>query len=79
MRTFAIITTAPNALVEKVHNRMPAMLTPEAETAWLNTTSAREYLLSLLAPYPASAMRMYEISPRVNRATDDTPELIKAV
>src|SRR5262249_15781037 len=76
MRTFAIITTASNALVEQVHNRMPAMLTPEAEKAWLNTTSSREQVLSLLAPYPASAMHMYEISPRVNRATEDTPELI---
>ena len=79
LRTFAIITTAPNALVEKVHNRMPAMLRREAERAWLDTTTSREHVLSLLAPYPASEMCMYEISPRVNRATEDTPELVKAV
>lgn len=77
LRTFAIITTAPNALVEKVHNRMPAMLTRDAEKAWLDTNSSREHVLSLLAPYPTSEMRMYEISPRVNRTTDDTPELIE--
>ena len=47
--------------------------------AWLDTNSTREHVLTLLAPYPASEMRMYEISPRVNRATEDTPELIKAV
>ena len=79
LRTFAIITTAPNALVEQVHNRMPALLTREAENAWLDTDTPRGHVLSLLAPYPASEMRMYEISPRVNHATEDTPELIKAV
>jgi putative SOS response-associated peptidase YedK len=57
---------------------MPALLTRAVEKVWLDTTS-REHVLSLLAPYPAGEMRMYEISPRVNRATEDTPELIKAV
>ena len=77
--TFAIITTDANALVAQVHNRTPAMLTREAEKAWLDTNTMRDHVLSLLAPYPASEMRMYEISPRVNRATEDTPELIKPV
>jgi len=58
---------------------MPALLTRAAEKVWLDTTTSREHVLSLLAPYPAGEMRMYEISPRVNRATEDTPELIKAV
>ena len=58
---------------------MPAMLTREAEKAWLDTNTTREHVLSLLAPYPANEMPMYEISPRVNRATEDTPELIKPV
>ena len=79
LRTFAVITTASNALVQRVHNRMPAILTREAEKAWLDTNTTRAHVLSLLAPYPAGEMRMYEISPRVNRATEDTPELIRAV
>jgi len=79
LRTFAIITTDSNALVAQVHNRMPALLTREAEQAWLDPKATREHVLSLLAPYPASEMRMYEISPRVNRATEDKPDHIKAV
>src|SRR5262245_55217396 len=79
LRTFAIITTDSNALVAQVHNRMPAMLTREAEKVWLDTNSTREHVLSLLAPYPAGQMCMYEISPRVNRATEDTPDLIRPV
>ncbi len=79
LRTFAIITTDANALVAQVHHRMPAMLTRKAEHVWLDTNTSRDHVLSLLTPYPASEMRIYEISPRVNRATEDTPELIKAV
>lgn len=79
LRTFAIITTDSNALVQQVHNRMPAILTREAEKAWLDTNSTRDHVLSLLAPYPAGEMLMYEISPRVNRATEDTRDLIKPV
>jgi putative SOS response-associated peptidase YedK len=77
--TFALITIASNALVAQVHNRMPVILTREAEPVWLDTNTTREHALSLLTPYPARQMRRYEISPRVNRATEDTPELIKAV
>jgi putative SOS response-associated peptidase YedK len=58
---------------------MPVILAREAEKAWLDINATREHVLSLLAPYLASEMRMYEISPKVNRATEDTPELIKAV
>jgi putative SOS response-associated peptidase YedK len=30
VRTFAILTTAPNALVAPLHDRMPAILAPKA-------------------------------------------------
>jgi putative SOS response-associated peptidase YedK len=38
-----------------------------------------EQLLSLLTPYPAEQMKMYEISSRVNRVIEDVPELIKPI
>jgi putative SOS response-associated peptidase YedK len=79
LRTFAIITTDSNALVAQVHNRMPVILAREAEKAWLDINATRDYVLSLLVPYPAKNMRMYEISPRVNRATEDTPDIIEPV
>src|ERR671918_33096 len=38
-----IITTKPNGVVAKVHNRMPVILPgPEAETAWLDPTLSAE-------------------------------------
>jgi len=35
VRSFAIITTAPNALCAESHNRMPVVLNPESWPAWL--------------------------------------------
>ena len=35
MRSFAIITTTPNELCARLHNRMPMVLKPEAWPVWL--------------------------------------------
>jgi putative SOS response-associated peptidase YedK len=53
VRSFAIITTAPNELCAQLHNRMPAILAPEAWPEWLGEQPADEARLkSLLAPLP---------------------------
>ena len=36
VRTFTIITIAPNGFLETIHNRMPAILKPEDESIWLD-------------------------------------------
>ncbi|HEX6287843.1 MAG TPA: SOS response-associated peptidase [Herpetosiphonaceae bacterium] len=55
--TYTIITTTPNELVEKVHNRMPVMLSPDAEAVWLDPNAADpDRLQALLVPYDASLM-----------------------
>ena len=35
VRSFAIVTTEPNELCAELHDRMPAILAPEAWPAWL--------------------------------------------
>jgi putative SOS response-associated peptidase YedK len=79
VKTFAIITTEANALVGRVQNRMPVILRKETERQWLADDLPPEHVLSLLSPYPAHGMRMYEVSPRVNRTANDAPELITPV
>jgi putative SOS response-associated peptidase YedK len=77
IQTFAIITTESNSLVAEVHNRMPVLLQPDDERVWLGEDTKPERALSVLRPYPAKLMQMYEVSPRVNRATVDQPDLIE--
>jgi putative SOS response-associated peptidase YedK len=79
LKTLAIITTQANPLVSEVHDRMPVILKKEAEKTWIYYDITTEKLYALLHPYPESLMQMYEISTRVNRTTEDSPELIKPV
>jgi putative SOS response-associated peptidase YedK len=75
-----IITTTPNALMESIHNRMPVILTREAEALWLDRrVEDPQALLPLLAPYPAEAMDAYVVSPLVNSPRNDTSACIEPV
>jgi putative SOS response-associated peptidase YedK len=77
VRSCAIVTTPPNALAEKVHDRMPAMLGEEAESLWLDgQTEDADRLLALLGPYPAELMDSYPVSTAVNSAANESPELV---
>jgi putative SOS response-associated peptidase YedK len=79
LRTFTIITTTPNALVEPIHNRMPAMLLPEDEALWLDNSAGVIGWLSALRPYPAELMTAYPVSPRVNAPANDDPAVVERV
>jgi hypothetical protein len=59
----AIVTTAPNELMATIHTRMPAILRPEDETAWLDPqlTDARQ-VMALVKPYPSECMQAYPVS-----------------
>jgi len=77
LRTCTIVTVAPNELMLSIHDRMPAILAPEAEAAWLDTTQPDlSALLTLLKPYPAEAMEAFAVSRRVNAPTIDDPTLL---
>ncbi|MFW9929655.1 MAG: SOS response-associated peptidase [Candidatus Thorarchaeota archaeon] len=75
----AILTTIPNDLVANVHNRMPVILPPQGELDWLNSNSSVEKLQNLLVPYPTEEMEMYQVSPKVNSAKNNSPDLIKPI
>jgi putative SOS response-associated peptidase YedK len=78
LKTCTVITTSPNALMESIHNRMPAVLTREAEVEWLNKANDDAgYLKSLLAPYPAELMKAYAVSKSVNNVKNDQPAVIE--
>ena len=63
LHTFTIITTEANELVKPIHDRMPVILSPEAEELWLDGHERQEDLLDLLRPYEAQQMKAYPVSP----------------
>lgn len=80
--TYTLLTTDANPLLAAIHNtkkRMPCVLTPEAERAWLQDELTQADTLALLADaYPASRMHSYSISKRITSRTEpsDVPEVM---
>ncbi|QHT65599.1 SOS response-associated peptidase [Rhodocytophaga rosea] len=77
VRSFTIITTSPNSLMESIHDRMPVILKPEDEKDWLGTNLRPEDALELLRPYNAKQMQAYQVSKLVNSPANNNPELIE--
>lgn len=74
LETFTIITTEPNAMVARVHNRMPVILSPEHFRWWLEPKRFEpEFLKTLLRPFPAEEMACVRVSKNVNNARLDSP------
>lgn len=80
IKTCTIITTEPNELMGKIHDRMPVILHPRDYEKWLDTApQTPENLLPLIKPYPADAMSAYPVSTLVNKPANDMPELVVPV
>jgi putative SOS response-associated peptidase YedK len=77
LRTCAIVTTGPNALMRPIHDRMPVILAPQHWQAWLSAPP--EEVSGLLLPYSAEAMRAWPVDRRVSRAGEDDPGMIEPV
>ena len=78
LRSFAIVTGAPNALCRPIHDRMPVILPKPAWAVWLGEEAADpDALLALLAPYPEELMEAYEVGPAVGNVRNDEPSLLE--
>lgn len=77
LESFTIITTEANELVAQIHDRMPVMLHEKDEGTWLDPDLQDPVKLkSLLKPYSADSMEMYEVSTAVNSSKNDEPTFI---
>ena len=75
--TFLILTTTPNEVVSEIHDRMPVILTKEAEKKWLDNYSSEEELKKYLAPYTSDQMLSFTVSPLVNSVANDTAAVMR--
>lgn len=78
--TVAIVTTAANKIVGKVHHRMPAMLSGQAIDDWLATSSVLgRHAIKLLQPSRDDEVIFHPVSTRVNNAKIDEPDLLTEI
>ena len=75
--TCAIITTSPNEVVEPIHDRMPVILTRDAERLWLDADAPPLEAMFVLLPYPGDLMEAFAVSSAVNRPGRDAPDLVE--
>jgi putative SOS response-associated peptidase YedK len=80
IRSFTIVTTAPNELCAPIHNRMPAILDPADYPRWLGEAPASaDELQGLFRPFAAERMRAYPIGSRVGNVKNDDAALIEPI
>lgn len=73
----ALITCQPNDIVRPIHDRMPVVLDPAAETAWLDPDAPSGDLLELLRPAPDDRLELREVADSVNDVREDGPHLLE--
>jgi putative SOS response-associated peptidase YedK len=78
VRSFAIVTTAPNAFMARVHDRMPVVVPPAAWATWLDPAPRDPAeLRGLLEPDDAIPLAAHPVSRLVNNVRNDGPLLIE--
>jgi putative SOS response-associated peptidase YedK len=77
METAAIITTQANREMGAIHHRAPVIVPPEQFDFWLDDKVDAGEAEQLIRPSPDGSMEVYEVSPAVNKVTNDSPELIE--
>jgi putative SOS response-associated peptidase YedK len=77
--TVAILTTAPNPLVARIHNRMPVILPLDVLDDWLDPGTPAADLAPMLLAAPEGSLRMWPVSTAVNWVQVDGPELLRPI
>jgi putative SOS response-associated peptidase YedK len=79
LETFTILTTDPNELAERVHDRMPVILDPKDYSRWMEPADSGDPArppVDLLRPYRAEKMRSWPVHERVGNVRNNDPELL---
>jgi len=74
----AIVTCPPNELVRPVHDRMPAIVPPDALPLWLSADEVpADVARAILVPFAGAAMQAQPVSKRLNNARYDAPDVLR--
>jgi putative SOS response-associated peptidase YedK len=78
LKSYSIITTSPNSVMESIHDRMPVILHKSEFGDWLNPGNKDpNYLTDFLRPYPDDAMEEYTVNRAVGNVRNNEPGLIE--
>jgi putative SOS response-associated peptidase YedK len=76
IETMAILTTAANGDMARIHDRMPVILDIQDHERWLDCSSgSTDGILDLLKPLPDGCMTITAVNPKLNNPRAEGPEL----
>jgi putative SOS response-associated peptidase YedK len=80
LETFALVTTEPNELVARIHDRLALILHPGDYDRWLGIPESGDPRppLDLLHPYDAARMKMTPANPAVGNWRNNGPEMLNS-
>ncbi len=79
-----VITTKPNEMLKLVHNkpgkeRMPAILSPEHQSQWLDNSLSTPAAKELICTYPVEEMLCHPVTNELNGSYINDPKFIEVV
>jgi putative SOS response-associated peptidase YedK len=78
LHTVSLITTTPNELTARIHDRMPLLLAPQDHAAWLDPANGDlASLKGLIRPYPVERMTARAVDARVGDPANDDAGLLE--
>lgn len=76
---FLILTTSANDVTRPIHNRMPVIVKPGMCDAWIDPASSPDILNDVLQHPRNDELTVYEVSPLVNNARNESAACIAGV
>ena len=77
--TFTVVTTTPNRLAKRVHDRMPVIVHPADYGNWLSPESKAADLKRLLRPFDDEPIQEHYVTPLMNNPRFEAPECIEPI
>ncbi len=79
IESVTILTTDPNQIIKKIHNRMPVILDKNSIDLWLNGKKENILDSNIFTPYSSNEIEAYRVSELVNNASLDSYKLIEKI
>jgi len=76
LRTFTIITTAPNTLMAPIHDRMPVIIPSALRKHWLDVQSPLDQAMAMIQPLEDGILEADRVSTQVNSPRNEGPSLL---
>lgn len=76
VETMAILTVPANRTMQRIHDRMPAIMPPEAYEAWLDCRSgSAQQIVDLMVPAPEDLLEIVPVSRALNNPRNEGPQV----